>query len=194
MFGFRKVSNFAGNRGIGLAQPILLALLKTLNEVFVKRSHIAAAVLFSGLGLASTAFAQGGPGGHDDHGGPQQHPGGQQMQGHGGYQNQNQAQNRGPQGIPGGQHHDNGRPPPRADNGPGRGGPGGMHGDSPREWHRGDRLPNDYRDRQYVVDDYRGYGLRQPPRGYHWVGVGGDYVLAAIATGVIAQIVLSSGN
>jgi len=36
--------------------------------------------------------------------------------------------------------------------------------------------------------------LQQPPRGYHWVGVNGDYVLAAIATGVIAQIVLSNGH
>jgi Ni/Co efflux regulator RcnB len=176
----------------------------------VKKSLIAAAVLYSGLGLASAAFAQGapgGPGGHDDHGAPQQRPGGQPQQGmqapqgtqnHGNnYQNQNQAQNHGPQGIPGNQHYDNNRPPPpRADNGPARGGPGGpgMHGESPREWRRGDRLPNDYRDRQYVVDDYRGYGLRQPPRGYHWVGVGGDYVLAAIASGVIAQIVLSGGH
>ena len=44
----------------------------------------------------------------------------------------------------------------------------------PHDWRSGDRLPNDYRDRQYVVDDYRGYGLHQPPRGYHWVGVSGD--------------------
>ncbi|OTP78636.1 MULTISPECIES: RcnB family protein [Burkholderiaceae] len=171
----------------------------------MKKSLIATVVLFSTLGVASAAFAQGAPGGpggpgHDDHGGQQQRPGGQPpqgMQGHGnGYQNQNQAQNHGPQGNPGGQHYDNNRPSPRADNGPGHGGPGGpgMRGDSPREWRRGDRLPNDYRDRQYVVDDYRGYGLRQPPRGYHWVGVGGDYVLAAIATGVIAQIVLSGGH
>jgi Ni/Co efflux regulator RcnB len=84
--------------------------------------------------------------------------------------------------------------PMHADNGPGRGGPGGPRGEGPHDWHRGDRLPNDYRDRQYVVDDYHGYGLQQPPRGYHWVGVNGDYVLAAIATGVIAQIVLSNGH
>jgi Ni/Co efflux regulator RcnB len=196
-WGIRKVSNFGRKLWNSSCGQHTGYLFTTLNEVLVKRSHIAAAVLFSSLGLASAAFAQGNPGGHDDHGGPQQRPGGQPqqgMQGHGnGYQNQNQAQNRGPQGNPGGQHHDNNRPPPRADNGPGRGGPG-MHGDSPREWRRGDRLPNDYRDRQYVVDDYRGYGLQQPPRGYHWVGVGGDYVLAAVATGVIAQIVLSGGH
>jgi Ni/Co efflux regulator RcnB len=60
-----------------------------------------------------------------------------------------------------------------------------------RDWHKGDRLPNEYRDRNYIVDDWRGHGLHQPPRGYHWVGVDGDYVLAAVATGVIANILLS---
>lgn len=68
------------------------------------------------------------------------------------------------------------------------------HGGGPiphRDWHRGDRLPNEYRDRNYIVDDWRGHGLHQPPRGYHWVGVDGDYVLAAVATGVIANILLS---
>jgi len=57
---------------------------------------------------------------------------------------------------------------------------------------RGGRLPNEYRNRQYVVDDWRGHRLRQPPRGYHWVQTGGDYVLAAIATGVIADLIINS--
>jgi Ni/Co efflux regulator RcnB len=57
------------------------------------------------------------------------------------------------------------------------------------EWRRGDRLPNDYRGRNYVIDDYRMHHLNAPPRGYQWVGVGGDFVLAAVATGVIAQII-----
>ncbi|MDE1179845.1 RcnB family protein [Paraburkholderia sp.] len=60
-----------------------------------------------------------------------------------------------------------------------------------RDWHRGDRLPPDYRGRNYVVDDWRDQGLQPPPRGYQWVGVNGDYVLAAVATGVIANILLS---
>lgn len=60
-----------------------------------------------------------------------------------------------------------------------------------RAWHRGDRLPTQYRSRQYVVDDWRGHHLRQPPRGYHWVQNGSDYVLAAIATGVIADILIN---
>ena len=57
------------------------------------------------------------------------------------------------------------------------------------EWRRGGRVPPEYRGRNYVVEDWRGYRLQQPPRGYQWVGVGGDFVLAAIATGVIAQII-----
>ena len=58
-------------------------------------------------------------------------------------------------------------------------------------FYRGGRLPHEYRNRQYVVDDWRGHHLSAPPRGYHWVQTGGDYVLAAIATGVIASILLN---
>jgi Ni/Co efflux regulator RcnB len=58
-------------------------------------------------------------------------------------------------------------------------------------FYRGSRLPSQYRSRQYVVDDWRGHRLSAPPRGYHWVQAGPDYVLAAIATGVIAQVLLS---
>ncbi len=59
------------------------------------------------------------------------------------------------------------------------------------EFHRGDRLPPQYHNRQYVVDDWRGHHLREPPRGYHWVQSGSDYVLVAIATGVILNLMLS---
>jgi Ni/Co efflux regulator RcnB len=55
-------------------------------------------------------------------------------------------------------------------------------------WYRGDRLPPQYRSHQYVVDDWRAHHLSAPPHGYHWVQAGGDYVLAAIATGVIASV------
>ena len=58
-------------------------------------------------------------------------------------------------------------------------------------WYRGSRLPPQYRSRQYVVDDWRGHRLSAPPRGYHWVQAGNDYVLVAIATGIIASILLS---
>jgi Ni/Co efflux regulator RcnB len=66
-----------------------------------------------------------------------------------------------------------------------------MRGAGPdHSWRAGGRLPTEYRGRQYVVDDWRGHHLSAPPRGYQWVQAGPDYVLAAIATGVIASILL----
>lgn len=56
-------------------------------------------------------------------------------------------------------------------------------------FYRGGRLPPEWRSRQYVVDDWRSHRLT-PPRGYHWVQTGGDYVLIAITTGIIASILL----
>lgn len=44
----------------------------------------------------------------------------------------------------------------------------------------------------YVVHDYAPYGLRHPPRGYHWRrSDAGDFLLVAIATGIIADIILN---
>jgi Ni/Co efflux regulator RcnB len=60
------------------------------------------------------------------------------------------------------------------------------------EWRRGGHLPREYRNRQYVVNDWRGHHLSAPPRGQQWVQVGGDYVLASIATGVIVQLLLNN--
>ena len=57
---------------------------------------------------------------------------------------------------------------------------------------RGGRLPYEYRSRQYVVEDWRSHRLSAPPRGYHWVQTGNDYVLVAIATGVILQLLLNN--
>ncbi|WP_082497561.1 RcnB family protein [Pseudorhodoferax sp. Leaf267] len=59
-------------------------------------------------------------------------------------------------------------------------------------YHRGDRLPPGLRTRHYVVEDWRGHRLSAPPRGYRWLQVDSDYVLIAVATGLIAQIVLSN--
>lgn len=57
-------------------------------------------------------------------------------------------------------------------------------------WSRGDRLPEQYRQNQYVVSDWRTRGLRQPPRGHSWVrNDNNQYVLAAIRSGIIAEIV-----
>jgi Ni/Co efflux regulator RcnB len=60
------------------------------------------------------------------------------------------------------------------------------------EFRRGGRLPAEYRHSQYVVDDWRGHNLSAPPRGYHWVQTGGDYVLVAITTGIILQLLLNN--
>jgi Ni/Co efflux regulator RcnB len=59
------------------------------------------------------------------------------------------------------------------------------------EFSRGGHIPNEYRNRQYRVADYHTHHLSPPPRGHQWVQVGADYVLIAIATGVIAQIILN---
>lgn len=59
-------------------------------------------------------------------------------------------------------------------------------------FYTGRRLPPNYNQRRYVVEDWRRHQLRQPPRGYHWVQTGPDYLLVAVATGLIAQIILSN--
>jgi Ni/Co efflux regulator RcnB len=55
------------------------------------------------------------------------------------------------------------------------------------DWRRGGYLPPYYRG--WSVDDYGRWGLRRPPYGYHWVRVGDDYLLVAIATGLIFDVV-----
>jgi Ni/Co efflux regulator RcnB len=48
------------------------------------------------------------------------------------------------------------------------------------DWNRGERV------------DYHTYHLHRPPNGYEWRLVDGNYVMAAVATGVISSIVLAS--
>ncbi|QGZ64775.1 hypothetical protein FAZ98_23425 [Paraburkholderia acidisoli] len=134
----------------------------------MNRKTIARCVLVAMLSASATAFAQ--PHGPDQHGDQHGGPGG-----HGA-----------PHGGPA--HGQPGRGAPMHDASIGR--PGGPVPHS--DWHKGERLPGEYRDRNYVVDDWHGHGLSAPPRGYHWVGVNGDYVLAAIATGLIANVVISA--
>jgi Ni/Co efflux regulator RcnB len=64
---------------------------------------------------------------------------------------------------------------------------------APHQWRRGQRIGyNDWAGAQPV--DYRAHHLRHPPRGYEWRQSNGQYVLAAVATGVIASIILSGGR
>jgi len=58
-------------------------------------------------------------------------------------------------------------------------------------FHRGERLPNEFHSRHYIVENWRAHGLLEPPYGYHWVQVGGDYLLVAIATGVILNMLVN---
>ena len=57
---------------------------------------------------------------------------------------------------------------------------------------RGEYLAHQYRGSRYVVSDWRGRRLYAPPRGYHWVQAGNDYALVALATGLIAQVLLNN--
>ncbi|AOY91396.1 hypothetical protein BKK79_05845 [Cupriavidus sp. USMAA2-4] len=67
------------------------------------------------------------------------------------------------------------------------GGGAGPFNYMPGQWKAGDRLPAEYRDRQYAIDDYREYQLPAPKRGHHWVGVGSEFFLVN-GNGVIAQV------
>lgn len=116
-----------------------------------------------------------------------------------------------PHEKPSGKHHDkrhgarpghpHGMPPGHRPEHPGARPPGhrpppqhlhGGRGAGPaHDWYRGGHVPPMYRSRHYVVNDWRHHHLAPPPRGYHWVQYGGDYVLIAVGTGLIAQIVLS---
>ena len=61
------------------------------------------------------------------------------------------------------------------------------------QWSKGEHMGrNDWQSAQPV--DYRAHHLRAPPRGYEWRQSGGQYVLAAVATGAIASIILAAGH
>ena len=56
-------------------------------------------------------------------------------------------------------------------------------------WRRGAYVPAPYR--RYYVQDWGYYGLRAPPPGYRWVYADGNFVLMALATGLIADVILN---
>jgi len=68
------------------------------------------------------------------------------------------------------------RPPGDMSASPGGQGPMGAQSPyAPKKWSKGDKLPAEFRDRQYVIDKYKDYNLPAPRKGHHWVGVGADY-------------------
>lgn len=59
------------------------------------------------------------------------------------------------------------------------------------EWKKGYHMKHEDWDRGEKVD-YHTYHLRQPPSGYEWRLIDGNYVLAAVGTGVVASVVIAS--
>ncbi|WP_251975917.1 RcnB family protein [Salinicola avicenniae] len=89
----------------------------------------------------------------------------------------------GHQGHGGGHHH-------QAHHGDDHRGHGGRDFDH-HGWHEGGHLSRHYyHDDRYWVRDWHARHLSPPPRGHRWLHIDGDYVLAAVATGVITAIVL----
>jgi len=59
------------------------------------------------------------------------------------------------------------------------------------EWKKGAKIRDeDWQRGEHI--DYRQRHLRAPPHGYEWRQVDGNYVLAAVATGVIASVIAAS--
>lgn len=61
------------------------------------------------------------------------------------------------------------------------------------EWKKGSHINHDDWARGDQVD-YRQHHLSAPPRGYEWREVDGNYVLAAVATGVIASVIVAAAE
>ena len=143
----------------------------------MKRKTIISAVMAACLATSGFAFAQGK--GNDNDRGDRGDRGHEDKGNHYGQQDRRDYDSKGDR------HGDRGYYNERRSSRDGYGA-GPNH-----SYYRGGRLPVEYRHRQYVVDDWRGHNLSAPPRGYHWVQTGNDYVLIAIASGIIASIFLN---
>ena len=60
------------------------------------------------------------------------------------------------------------------------------------DWRRGGRIERTDWDRGARINDWHRYHLSRPPRGYVWRRVDDNYVLAAVAGGLIASVILAS--
>jgi Ni/Co efflux regulator RcnB len=74
-------------------------------------------------------------------------------------------------------------------------GHGGDHGDHPPGnhygWHKGEHIDVVYLQPRYYVEDYRVVHLAPPPPGHRWIRhPDGRFILVAVATGIIADILL----
>jgi Ni/Co efflux regulator RcnB len=147
--------------------------LSNPRELQMKSKTIVAVLVAMSMAGGGLAFAQGHGNPHDQNRNDQ---------------NRNdQARDHGSRNAQGRNQHDDGRQ--SHDSGNYR---NDHRGAGPKHaLYKGGRLPSEYRGSPYVVDDWRGYHLSAPPRGYHWVQTGGDYVLVAIASGIILQLLLN---
>jgi Ni/Co efflux regulator RcnB len=64
-------------------------------------------------------------------------------------------------------------------------------GNNHPEWRKGQQIGHEDWARGAPVD-YRARHLRNPPRGYEWREVDGRFILAAVATGVISDVILNA--
>jgi Ni/Co efflux regulator RcnB len=63
---------------------------------------------------------------------------------------------------------------------------------SAQRFYRGSYLPHEYRQRGYYVSNWHAYpGLYAPAYGQQWVNVDGQFLLVAIASGLIANALLN---
>lgn len=147
----------------------------------MKKTLIASALIALTLATSGSAFAQRNDYGHDR---DYRNDRNEQSYQRGGdrYDNDRYDRNRRDNG-----RYDNNRYDARQYYRDDRRGGGPRH-----DLRRGQRLDQQYRSNRYVVSDWRARHLSAPPRGHHWVQAGNDYVLAAIATGIIAQVLLSN--
>ena len=60
------------------------------------------------------------------------------------------------------------------------------------DWHKGGRIERTDWDRGERVSDWHRYHLSRPPHGYEWRRVDNNYVLAAVAGGLIASVIMAS--
>jgi Ni/Co efflux regulator RcnB len=164
------------------------------------KTLIGAAAIALTLAGASAASAQSFDRGHDDRGGQHQdRQGGDARQG--GWDRHGDARQGGDHRDFGGRGDDR-RDYGRADHGRDYGynrydggrqqyGYGRQYGygygGGNRSWERGDRYSYGGR---YV--DYRGHGLRRPPHGYRWVQDRNDFLLVALAGGLIAEVIANN--
>lgn len=159
------------------------------------------------VGASVTADAQRAP---DGPGGPGGRPGVYDGRGGPGGQGDNRGRG-GPGGGPGA-YDGRGGPGDRGDH-RGRGGPGGGPGaydgrggpgrgpgydhrgpqyGGGRMWRRGDRYDGP-RSGMWQVQDWRRYrGLYAPPPGYYWVQYGNQFLLTALATGIISNVIANA--